>query len=84
MHLWHRSEETLINMKVAILTTEQKDILDKQQFAPRWFFNPVQDANGDWVISEMEASSCNNPTFSWVGELELSDWLGAYIPPETV
>jgi hypothetical protein len=71
-------------MKVAILTAEQKDILDKQQFTTRWFFNPVQDVNGDWVISEMEASSCTNPAFSWVGELELTDWLGAYIPPETV
>jgi hypothetical protein len=68
-------------MKVAILTTEQKDILDKQEFTPRGFFNPVQDVNEDWVISEVEVNECINSDFMWVKNLVLTDWLGPYIPP---
>ena len=71
-------------MKVAILTTEQKNILDKQQFTTRGFFNPVQDVNGDWIISEVEVNECINTDFMWVKDLVLTDWLGAYIPPETI
>jgi hypothetical protein len=70
-------------MKIAILTTEQKDILDKQEFTTRGFFNPVQDVNEDWVISEVEVNECINTDFMWVKNLQLTDWLGPYIPPET-
>jgi hypothetical protein len=70
-------------MKIAILTTEQKDILDKQEFTTRGFFNPVQDVNEDWVISEVEVNECINTDFMWVKDLVLTDWLGPYIPPET-
>jgi hypothetical protein len=70
-------------MKVAILTTEQKDILFKRKFTLSEFFNPVQDVNEDWVISEIEVNNCDNPDFMWVRNLVLTDWLGPYIPPET-
>ena len=73
----------MYNMKVVILTTEQKDILNKQEFTPRGFFNPVQDVNEDWVISEVEVNECINSDFMWVKNLVLTDWLGPYIPPET-
>jgi hypothetical protein len=68
-------------MKVAILTTEQKDILNKQEFITRGFFNPVQDVNQDWVISEVEVNECINSDFMWVKELVLTDWLGPYVQP---
>jgi len=74
-------EETLINMKVAILTTEQKDILDKQEVCLKLKFNPVQDVNENWVISEVEVNECVTPEFMWVKDLVLSDWMGPYIPP---
>jgi hypothetical protein len=67
-------------MRVAILTTEQKDILDKQKFKPSLSFNPVQDVNEVWVISEVEVNECINPNFMWVKNLELTDWLGPYVP----
>jgi hypothetical protein len=70
-------------MKIAILTTEQKDLLDKQEVCPKLKFNPVQDINEDWVISEVEVNNCNNPNFMWVKDLVLTDWLGPYIPPES-
>jgi hypothetical protein len=68
-------------MKVSILTTEQKDILYNQKFTSTEFFNPVQDVNEDWVISEIEVNNCVNPNFIWVKDLVLTDWLGPYIPP---
>ena len=68
-------------MKIAILTTEQKDLLDKQEVCTKLTFNPVQDVNEDWVISEVEVNKCINSDFMWVKNLVLTDWLGPYIPP---
>ena len=67
-------------MKVAILTTEQKDILLNQEVLPKLKFNPVQDVNENWVISEIEVNGSTNPNFMWVKNLELTDWLGPYVP----
>jgi hypothetical protein len=71
-------------MKIAILTTEQKDLLDKQEVCTKLTFNPVQDVNEDWVISEVEVNGCINSDFMWVKDLLLTDWLGPYIPPQTI
>jgi hypothetical protein len=68
-------------MRVAILTTEQKDILLNQEVFPKLKFNPVQDVNENWVISEIEVNGSINPNFMWVKNLELTDWLGPYVPP---
>ena len=68
-------------MRVAILTTEQKDILLNQEVCPKLKFNPVQDVNEDWVISEIEVNGSINPNFMWVKNLELTDWLGPYVHP---
>ena len=68
-------------MRVAILTIEQKDILLNQEVCPKLKFNPVQDVNEDWVISEIEVNGSINPNFMWVKNLELTDWLGPYVPP---
>lgn len=73
----------MYNMRVAILTTEQKNILDKQEVCPKLKFNPVQDINEDWVISEAEINECINTDFMWVKDLVLTDWLGPYVPPES-
>jgi hypothetical protein len=70
-------------MRVAILTTEQKDILLNQEVFPKLKFNPVQDVNENWVISEIEVNESINPDFSWVNSLVLTDWLGPYVPTTT-
>jgi hypothetical protein len=70
----------MYNMRVAILTTEQKDILLNQEVLPKLKFNPVQDVNENWVISEIEVNGSINPNFMWVKNLELTDWLGPYVP----
>ena len=60
-----------------LLTTQQKDLLVGQFFAPASMFNPVQDINGDWFISSQEVNLCINPDFQWVKNLTQM----TYTPP---
>lgn len=53
---------------IAIITETQKNILIGQTFDGVQFFNPVQDANGNWVISEEEI---NNSSLEWLKSLPL-------------
>jgi len=57
-------------IQVGLLNEEQKDKLIGQQFMVDVYFNPIQDANNNWVISIEEIQQCNNE-FAWVKELEL-------------
>lgn len=43
---------------IAIITELQKDILIGKQFETDSFFNPIQDLNNNWVISEIEYYYC--------------------------
>jgi hypothetical protein len=62
-------------MKVALLTIQQKDELVGQTLQPDWYFNPVQDADGNWIISTEEIDNNQNPNFDWITELPLIDWV---------
>ena len=46
---------------VGLLTIEQKNEIQGQQFAPDSYFNPIQDADYNWVISNEEMEQCVNP-----------------------
>jgi len=61
--------------QIGILTTMEKDSLLGQTFAPDSFFNPIQDINDDWVISEVEVTQNTNLSFPWVNNLTLSTYL---------
>lgn len=56
---------------VGLLTVEQKDSLVGQLYAPDSYFNPVQDANDNWIISIEEIENNENPTFDWLLNLEM-------------
>lgn len=43
---------------VSILTQEQKNIISDKEYSDGCFFNPVQDANGNWVVSAEEINQC--------------------------
>jgi len=58
-------------MNVRILTEEQKNMLVGHQFSDSMYFNPIQDANDNWVISENEVDQCTNVEFSWVNTLDV-------------
>jgi hypothetical protein len=66
-------------MKVGLLTIEQKDSLIGQWYAPDSYFNPIQDAQDNWVISTEEMEQCVNPDYLWVKDLPLIE----YLPKET-
>ena len=56
---------------IAILTEEQKDQLVGQTYDGVCFYNPIQDANDNWIISQEEI---NQSDLQWLKELELSEF----------
>jgi hypothetical protein len=58
-------------MKVRQLTTEQKDQLVGQTYDGVQYFNPTQDADGNWFISNEEVNNCTheNGAFEWIHDL---------------
>jgi hypothetical protein len=67
-------------MEVAILTIEQKESLVGQQYTTDSYFNPIQDLNNNWIISQEEMNGCTNEEFQWVKTLPLID----YAPKPTI
>lgn len=53
-------------IEVYQLTAEQAEQLRGVQYVADMTFNPIEDANGNWVISSEEVSST---TIDWVKEL---------------
>ncbi len=45
------------------------------------YFNPIQDANDNWVISVEEMEQCVNPDFMWVKDLDLIPYEPKPTPP---
>lgn len=43
-------------IQVAKITQQQADELIGQEFAPDSFYKPIQDANGNWVVSVEESA----------------------------
>jgi hypothetical protein len=64
-------ETTNTSILVGLLTEEQKNQLVDQQFSTDCYFNPIQDANDNWIISTEEIQSCTNEELIWVKDLEL-------------
>jgi hypothetical protein len=59
--------------KAAHITEEQSNAMTGQLYADDIFFNPFQDVDGKWCISEVEVMNCINPDFAWVNTLEVVD-----------
>jgi hypothetical protein len=66
---------------VGLLTEVQKDELVGQQYTADSYFNPIQDADYNWVISVEEMEYCTNPTFAWVKDLDLIPYNPKPAPP---
>ncbi len=54
---------------VRLLTEEQAFALGGEQWKKDSFFEPQKDADGNWVISEEEATHNTNPKYDWVKDL---------------
>ena len=61
---------------IVILTTEQAEQLKGVEFVTDNFFNPIQDLNNNWVISDEEQNQCD---IKWLKDLPKSE----YLPKET-
>ena len=66
---------------VGLLTELQKDELVGQWYAPDSYFNPIEDADNNWVISQEEMNQCVNPDFLWVKDLPLIPYNPKPTPP---
>jgi hypothetical protein len=56
---------------VGLLTEAQKDELVGQLYDEDSYFNPIQDANDNWIISIEEIENNVNPSFEWLQDLEM-------------
>lgn len=70
-------ETTNTGILVGLLTVEQKDQLVGQQFIPDCYFNPVQDANENWIISIEEINASD---ISWLKELTFIEYIVKSLP----
>ena len=62
-------------MKVRQLTNEQKDLLIGQTWDGVQYFNPTQDAGGNWFISNEEVNGCTHEGVNeWIHELQEIDY----------
>ena len=57
-------------IQVGILTEEEKNQLVGKLYTTDCYFNPIQDLNDNWVISEEEIIQCDNE-YIWVKDLDL-------------
>jgi hypothetical protein len=67
-------------MNVALLTVHEKDLLVGQLYDIDSYFNPVQDCNNNWVLTEGEINDNIYPEFDWIEQLPLIEWCSP--PPE--
>lgn len=60
--------------KVRLLTIQEKDNLIGQLYCASSYFNPLQDCNDNWFISNEEVNECIYPQFSWINNLPEIDY----------
>lgn len=68
-------------IQVGLLTETQKDELIGQLYAPDSYFNPIQDIDNNWIISQEEMDQCINPDCLWVKDLPLIEYKPKPTPP---
>ena len=66
---------------VGLLTEVQKDELVGQLYTDDSYFNPIQDADDNWIISIEEMNFCTNVQFMWVKDLDLIVYNPKPTPP---
>ena len=69
------------SLYVGLLTISEHEQLIGQWYAPDSYFNPIQDADNNWVISVEEINQCVNPDFMWVKDLPLIPYNPKPSPP---
>lgn len=57
-------------MIVYILTEQQKELIVGKEYIKDSYFNPIQDINDNWIISEEEVLTTDNEDFLWIKDLQ--------------
>jgi hypothetical protein len=70
-------------MLVGLLSVIEKEAVEGKLYTTDSYFNPVQDANANWIISTQEMEFCTNVDYIWVKDLPLIEWTGYYCPSGT-
>jgi len=65
-----------------ILTEVQKDLLVGQEIVLDWYYNPLQDINGDWYVGEVEVDVTVKPEFMFLKSLPIVTITMAPFPDE--
>lgn len=60
---------------VYLLNETQKLELVGELYTDNSYFNPIQDDNNNWIISEEEVHFCTNETISWVKDLPRIEYI---------
>ncbi len=71
-------------MNVGLLTEIQKQTLIGERYNNDSYFNPVQDKDGNWIISIEEINFCTNVDYLWVKDLPIIEWTGHYKTPSLI
>jgi len=53
-------------MEVVKITQKQKDQIQGQKFAIDSYFLPIEDVDGNWIVSTIEQENCIHPDFQWI------------------
>jgi hypothetical protein len=64
---------------VGLLSEVQKDELVGQLYTEDSYFNPIQDAADNWIISVEEMEFCTVQEFAWVKDLELIEYVAKVV-----
>jgi len=70
-------------MKVRLLTLIQKEAIEGKQYTPSSYFNPIQDCNDEWIISNEEVDNCVETDYLWVKDLPIIDYCKKPFSPLT-
>jgi hypothetical protein len=57
-------------MIVYLLTEQQKELIVGKEYIKDSYFNPIQDINDNWIISEEEVLTAQNEDVLWVKDLQ--------------
>jgi hypothetical protein len=61
-------------IQVGLLTIDQYNQIVGQMFDLDSYFNPIQDADDNWIISIEEIEFCTVQEFQWVKQLPLIEY----------
>ena len=62
-------------MIVYLLTEEQKQQIEGKVFAQDSFFQPIEDANGNWVITSQEVLKADCEDILWIKNLPTIEYV---------